>query len=153
MTFGDTYKNAEPPEAKSFDALPKGEYTATLTHTTINLVDNRLEWEFRVSDGEYANRKLWRNVPWDKEWGPGAIKGDVQTLGLDDSSIQDPADFQKILTPLWGKKFKLAVTTRDYNGKTYNNVYINGYFNEAEAVAVGLDSAVPGVDTSENIPF
>ena len=106
---------------KDFAPLPKGEYVAVIDKALINETTMRVEFEFIIDKGDFKNRRLWT------------------TLGLNDTGIQflkaaldileEPCSDIKLLPQtlekLIFKKVVLGVTQREYQGKVYNNCYIN----------------------------
>jgi len=56
----------EPAEGRDFGLLPKGDYRMAITDSTVKAANsgngNYLKLEIQVTDGAYANRKLWENL-------------------------------------------------------------------------------------------
>lgn len=132
-TWGDEDK-------KEFKALPNGVYHATVSGAQLTKskdnTEDVVEFEFTVTDSDHANRKLWdkcnvQKVAW-------KVKKNFTALGVWPENEPDSIDE---LLPLCGqalnKSVEVKVTTREYNGKFYNN---------AEVVKV-IDTA------DQDIPF
>lgn len=154
MSFMDDFNSAEV-EDKNFEPLPKGNYTAVIDDVSIALSSDgdEVEWVFKVVDGDFKNRKLWRKINFQYDWAMGAFKQDVATLSLDSTKCKDLKDFGPILQETIGKKVKIHVTQKPgKTGKVFNNAYINGWFNAAESVGPESPAAL-SLDESEELPF
>jgi hypothetical protein len=89
------------PEQKTFEILPTGTYVSTISNLTTRYASEQaknpgaliLRWEFEVTEGEYANRKVFDNqtCATDSMW---KVKALLDAVGLDTTSLSyDPDEF------------------------------------------------------------
>ena len=140
MSYQGPVVNWGDSEKKEYKALPNGNYHATVTGCTLSETNGEqtFEFEFTVTDSDYANRKLWDKANVAKvAW---KVKKNFKALGVWPN--QDPTDVSQVAplcAKVLNKPVEVKVTSREYNGKIYNN---------AEPVRV-LDSTA----TEEDLPF
>jgi hypothetical protein len=112
--------------------------------------------KYQLTLEKHYQKAITSPVPADpasnKAWGHGALKGDLDTLSLDPGVVTKLEDVAPCLQKTMGQKVKLGVTTKEFKGKTYNNVYINDWYNAANA-APGVLGDAPTVDSSDEVPF
>lgn len=147
-------------EGLDFDAKPqefrpfvKGKYTAKIDDAMLDLTStpNRVTFKFKVTEGEYANRVLWRNISLD-ERGIPYLKQDLQKLHVE-TTPQKEEDLGDILSQLTDKEISIFVKPNIVNDKQYDNVYINGYKNDADKVEGAAKRDEPSFDADESLPF
>jgi hypothetical protein len=127
MSFKDLFDaaNAE----GGFSVHPAGSFTAELTDAKIDLTKSpaRITLIYQTDEGKlFANYNL-------QGQGLGILKRDMKTLELDYSNVQSEEDIAKLF---WDRiaiappSVTVDVTHREYQGKTYANVYLNSLYKE-----------------------
>ena len=154
--WDDTNVFEEEEKAKAM-TLDEGEYAAVITDTNLDLTGTypraRIQYDI-FSPDKFKGKRCWSNY---KVEGKGKyfLKRDlVETLGIAIDHVSNleelgPAMFQAV-----NRKVKIFVKLSPKDGapgQFWENVYLNGLFNQAEKVP-GAGYA-PSVDTSEEIPF
>lgn len=49
-------------DSKEYKPLPQGDYHAAITGCSYDEVENKVSFEFTISDADYAKRKVWDNL-------------------------------------------------------------------------------------------
>lgn len=168
MAWGKSYEKKE----MEFKPIPKGRYECILDDCKINKTDKNgtlfLEVNGTIISGEFTNRKLFHKL-WFTDGAYNMTAQQLDNLLLFDS-IGEANDVETYLTKaadqvfkLVGKKIEMSVTGhQEYNGKTYENVFITKYLDVVnEAIQKKTDNVVIAkakttpqtVDTNEEIPF
>lgn len=145
--WGDIFDNAEAKEAKEFGPIPAGEYTGFILGAKINETKSpRVEIEWRIVDegSAYANRHVFSSYNLN-ETGIPYLKMDLRTMGFEEITKKN---LTEALEGLTGREAKIFVKPREYNGKTYYNVYINENLTNQK-----LNGSAPKVNEHEEIPF
>jgi len=135
-------------EKKEFTPLPNGTYHATVTGCMFNQSEKKVNFEFTITDSDYQNRKVWDNLDVVKVgW---KIKKNFQALGVwTDPDTDD--ELVKNCEAALNKGAEVDVTSREYQGKTYNNVKTVKPLMATQAAAIGVATAA--AINSDDIPF
>ena len=100
-----------------------------------------------------------------KETTKGIVSGAAKGLGIRDevkANITDPSDVKQSSEALWqaarklmNKVFEIKVQNNEYNGKTYQNVYVNNPIDKVvqNFAPQTAKNEVPAFDPEESIPF
>lgn len=125
MSFADDFKKAEA-ESTGYAVLPEGTYIAVIDNSSVDLTKKpaKLSVTYKIVEGEFKNRKVFGNYSMEGK-GLGFLKKDMKTLGVDYSNVQSEQDIAKLMFGTVGAGVELYVNQREYNGKTYNNAYLN----------------------------
>lgn len=127
MDFKDLFKSEPEAEGKGFKTIPEGSYSAIIDSVSIDLTKtpHRISVTYVVLDSEFKGNKLFANYSLQGQ-GIGFLKKDLKALGLDYSNISKPEDLCTLLNSKVGIACAIFVKPREYNGKIYNGVYLNG---------------------------
>lgn len=122
----DEFKSTPEAESKGFSVLPEGDYQGQIDNCTLDLTKAtpKITIVYKVL-GEYAGRKLFANYNLQGQ-GLGILKKDLKQLGLDYSAVTKPEDLVELVWTAVNTKVELYVKWREFNGKTYESVYLNG---------------------------
>lgn len=134
MSFQQMFNSAS--EESSFEALPEGEYVAMIDNSSLDLTKKpaRLSLTYKIVSGDFSGRKVFSNYNMEGR-SLGFLKKDMKTLGVDYSNVKSEEDIAKLMFSQVGKGVKIFINQRDYNGKIYNNAYLNS----AESLEKPLD--------------
>lgn len=129
--FKDAFQNQEE-ESGGFGLIDQGEYEAEISDVQLDMTKepNRVTIEYTLTD-EYAGRKVWGNYNLEGR-GIGFLKKDLKTLGLDYSEIDSPESILDLLATAMNYPVIVFINQKEWQGKTYNNVYLNA-LNDAPA--------------------
>lgn len=110
--------------ASSFEALPRGMYNAvvdSVEYTKSKSGNFMWSWQFQIEDGEYAGRKLFYHSVFMEKTMP-RVKKDI--LRVAPEILQGPFKPKQVADEglLLGKRVKLQVDIRMYEGEKRNNV-------------------------------
>lgn len=121
--FEDMWASVEEPEKKDFEPLPQGTYHVEIEEAVIDVSRDpaSVKWQYKVTDGDYLNRKLWKRNYMTPKALP-FLKQDLNALGV---KVEKASHLPEALEQLLGKSVEVAVSHRTYNGKTYEDVYVN----------------------------
>jgi len=122
------------PEKKDFELIPNGKYVAILENAQLDATSepHKLKVTYVLKDEKFGNRKLWQNFTYsDKSakflvWQMGVLGVQSQA-----KSATSEKEYYKAITDGVFELAKsnaavvLEVTSKEYNGKTYNNVIIS----------------------------
>ena len=128
-------KKMEEKAKQSFSEMPVGQYEIRLDELD-NLQDGRgFGFKFIVIDGEFKNRKIFKNVYLKSKEGDtskeetmlGMFAGFLDSCGITqtqrhDLFSKDEINPQDIKSLFEGKSFKIQLTNRAYNGNTYGEI-------------------------------
>ena len=127
MSFKDEFSKTPAAEGGgSFELIPVGEYQAMIDDSWLDMTKTppRLSLTYKIVDGEFKNRKLWANYTLSGQ-GFGFLKKDLKTLGADYSNVEGPEDVARLMFKNIGRGVQIYVAQKEWNGKTYNNAYLN----------------------------
>lgn len=133
--FGAMFKETAP--APSFSLIDEGEYEAEITDTSLDLEKSppRLTVVYQItSDERYHGRKLFGNYQLGGQ-GISFLKKDLELLGLDYSNVGSPEDIMDLMATALNTPVNIFVNQKEWQGKTYNNVYLNGIVDAPAATA------------------
>lgn len=139
----------ETEEPQGFSRVPDGDYTAYIYSARAAMSEDdqpipRLEWEFIVIGGEYADRHLFRNNVLKDKQALGWLKKDLRACGVD---VDDPA-FRVSEFLVNGTEQLLDV---EVDVTVKNKKYINRLGEEKEACNVYINGlADSGTDTASS---
>lgn len=113
-------------EDKQFDEIPKGKYLAILDEvgTFETKEPKSIMLKYKIVDGDFKNRVLSHFHRWTDQ-SHEFIAKDLMKLEADDCELEFEA-VANAFTGVIGKPAEIYVKPREYNGKTYYNVYVNG---------------------------
>lgn len=146
------------PDAEEYEPFNEGNYNAVVEEATVNLDkdDNgkdrsRINFQFRVLEGHFENRKLWSNFDVTDPIGKGRTycADGLRKLDINLDAMEKVEDVADTLAGLVGKKVEVYVKPSQYNGKTYNNTYFNGWVKDAG----DQGEEVGGFEPDSKIPF
>lgn len=115
--YDDMYGATEPEAPKG--PLPDGKYDAVISEVKMGRWQDgtpRVEWEFSVTDADYAGRLAWMNDGLD-ERKIGKTKGHFDACGFAGLPL---SQIVRRMPELNGRAVKLTVST--YNGKSYTHL-------------------------------
>lgn len=126
MSFADEFNNTPEAESKGFSLLPEGNYQGQIDNCTLDMTKAipKITIVYKLL-GEYAGRKLFGNYNLQGQ-GLGILKKDLKQLGLDYSAVTKPEDLVQLVWSAVNTKVDLYIKHREYSGKTYESVYLNG---------------------------
>jgi len=156
-------------DKKEFEALPVGTYRAEIVEAILDLSGDVpiMTNEYVVTFGEYKGRKLWQRYyfndiekPEHRQYFAKALS----TLGvyklLKDASPDTHLDaahyVHQFAMKLHGRQCEVYCSQKEYNGKIYNNTYLNRIDKQLfEKNSAGITNYAKPVDIDENeeIPF
>ena len=120
--------NDAPAEADAgFSLLPEGDYSADLTDCKLDLTKApaAITFIYTINDANFGGRKLFGNYRLEGR-GLGFLKKDLKQLGIDYSNVSAPEDIARLVWDRLVIRCDIHVIQKEYNGKIYNNVYLNG---------------------------
>ena len=124
--FEEGCQQAETKEPGEFSTLPDGKYKATVDKVYLN--ENKytelpqLTWEFRVLEGDYEGRKIFKHSGLDNQDRVNWMKQDLRNCGLLLASI---TTLEQELPNLLDKTLLLNLKSKEAkNGNVYQNTYI-----------------------------
>lgn len=140
MSFQDEFQKMEVESTGGFELLPEGEYEAMIADSSVDLTSTpaKLSVTYKIVEGEFKNRKVWGNYRLEGR-GLGFLKKDMKILGIDYSKVKTEQDIAKLMFGHVGQGVTIYVNQKEWNGKTYNNTYLN--------------SASDGQSSNDEIPF
>lgn len=156
MDFKTEWGKTDMPEQKETEYKPfvEGKYTAELEEVKLDktAAPAKLTFTFKILEGEYKNRKLWKNITLNEKSFPW-LKQDLHRLKID-ATPESEEDICIILNEKGvGATVSIFVKPRMFEGKQYENVYINGLKNYADVVEGAGTRDEPRFDSEEEIPF
>lgn len=124
--FMNEWTSNEGVEQKEFSTIPEGEYVVQVDNCTIDMTKtpNRFAIVYKIVGPTQANRKLFGNYNLAGQ-GIGILKKDLKILGLDYSAIKKPEQLVELVWTAVNKKVSANVRHREFNGRTYESVYLN----------------------------
>lgn len=136
MDFKSMFQETAPEEAGGFALIDVGTYEAELADCKLDMTKSpeRLTIEYHITDGEYQGRKLWGNYNLEGR-GIGFLKKDLGILGLDSSEVGSPEDIATLIWDAMPVPVVIYVAQKEWQGKMYNNVYLNGISDPPAATA------------------
>ncbi len=118
---------SETPAAEGgFALIDQGEYEAELVDCKLDITKDpgRLTIVYQITQEPYVGRKLFGNYQMAGQ-GIGFLKKDLTTLGIDFSEVGSPEDIAQLIWDAMPMPVIIFVNQKEYQGKTYNNVYLN----------------------------
>lgn len=116
-------------EDNAFEAIPEANYPVVIDH--VEMRDSKssdnpyLNWEMTVSEGEYANRKLWMMTSLSEKalWRLKAVLSNLGVLEDGEMRFEVDDDTKYLTSPdIAGMPAIAVVTTEVYNNQTRNRV-------------------------------
>ena len=136
--FQTMFQNTEAEESGggSYGLIEKGTYEAEITDVQLDLNKEpaRLTLEYTITQEPYVGRKGWSNYNLEGR-GIGFLKKDMNTLGLDYSDITSPEDIMELVANSIGQQVVVYVGQKEWQGKMYNNFYLNELLDAPAATA------------------
>lgn len=125
MSFKDEFKSADT-GIDDFEILPDGEYSAIIDNSSLDIQKEpaRLSVTYKITEGKFQNRRVFTNYNLAGK-GLGFLKKDMKTLGIDYSMVEKPEDVARLMFANIGQGVGIFVNSREYNGKKYNNAFLN----------------------------
>ena len=109
--------------ASGFEPIEPGTYLANLTSLEMKQGPKGpyIKWEFTLSEGEHANRKVWNNTSLAPQslWVLKQILKDA--FKFSDEELSGNFDTDE-LTELVGQEVAVVLTNEDYQGQTQTRV-------------------------------
>lgn len=126
MKFKQDYDTPE----TTYKDLPAGKYATTISGAEFKTDGTvpRVNIEFTIVVGDFANRKVWYNQKWDEDSEP-YIYQNLKAMGHTDLAKKEIED---ILKDSIGRDCLIYIKPREYNNKTYYNVYVNDPLDSAQ---------------------
>lgn len=112
----------------TFEPIPDGEYQATVTDWEIketkegkNEGASYIAVEFTISEGEFENRKQWRNYSMLRQslW---ALKKMLVNCGLSEDDLDGELDLDDLMPEVVGAPCTLKIGHHTYDGEVRNDV-------------------------------
>lgn len=103
--------------------LPPGRYVAEIEEIKAGAWQNgdpRVEWTFRIADGEHKGRVTWMNDGLDTVARRGETKGHLTSVGVTGKTW---SDVQANMKNANGARVNISRSVSKKNGKTYTNFY------------------------------
>ena len=128
MSWNELWSGGEAAVAE----IPTGVYTAILDDA--GALETKepasIMLKYKIVDGEFANRTLTHFHRWTDQSKEFIVKDlmRAQAKQCEDKLDAVVESFQGVI----GKPLAVYVKPREYNGKTYYNVYVNGLKKDAE---------------------
>lgn len=140
------WKKAEAPKSE-FSPLPDGEYVTNIDSVKVEETDDGrlfLKWCFKVLEGNYANRLIFKRNGLDDPERFGYLKGDFDKIGLTLSNI---GELEEFLPNLLDRVIQVRLKTGKQNaqGKTYQNCFIQKFI----AILKEYDNQVDGINLDD----
>lgn len=156
MTFADklsqlsqSYESSEATTGGSRAPLPDGKYQSTITKVHLATVKKgklqgsvRVEFHGKILTGEFKGYPTWRGVNLEMQAkgnmpsGVSLLKGDLQTLGADLKSLDEPS-LLKVFKGLIGQNVEISASTRE----GWTNIYFNQLIGDINLKTPDLDPA------------
>lgn len=140
------WEKAEAPKME-YTALPDGKYIVYIDTVRLDETDDGrlyLNWGFKVVDGNYTNRLIFKKNYLDDTKRFGYLKADFEKVGLTLLNIGELEDF---LPNLLDRVIEVGLKTSKPNdqGKTYQNCYIQKFV----AMLKDYDNKVDRIDLND----
>ena len=122
MGFTFTMEEEKYDSAGTFEALPEGNYDLELAEAEIKDASTgtkMLACQFKVLEGEYVNRRVFRNFPL-TEKAIGFVKALYDACGIELMALREGGRIEMNIEPgeLIGQQVSATVTIRKYNDNT-----------------------------------
>ncbi len=115
------------PEETGFALIDEGTYEAEIVDCKLDLTKepNHLTVVYQITNDErYQNNKIFGNYHLEGR-GIGFLKKDMATLGFDYENVGSPEDLADLFWNNMPIPVVIYMKHKEYNGKTYANVYLN----------------------------
>lgn len=154
MSWEAIFDSEDKKETKEYTVVKPGNYSAFIEEAKIletkDPVEISLRWKITEA-GEFKNRVLFGNykVTPERKW---ALKRDLELLGLVCEAAQLPNELQTLV----GKEAGVTVTTREWQGKTFNNIVPKALAMKPSVQQkdfASLSNMAPKKDDHSEIPF
>ncbi len=154
-------------EEGGFALIEPGEYEAKLMDCKLDLTKSpaRLTVVYELTEEPNQGKKLFGNYQLEGR-GIGFLKKDLQTLGMDFSQVGSPEDIASLFWDNMPLPVVVFVNQKEWNGKTYNNVYLNSILdkpavhtaakapmNQKEATRQAAQKTAPPTQTKAKAPL
>jgi sporulation protein YlmC with PRC-barrel domain len=142
--FLKAFNDTPAEESTGFSLLPEGTYTATLGDCKLDMTKEpmQLSFVYDITEGEFRGRKLFSNYRLEGR-GLGFLKKDLKQLSIDYSNVAKVEDLAAIVWERLPMKCEVYVNQKEYNGKVYNNTYLNALLTGSPITAPAAASAKP----------
>lgn len=133
MDFKSAFKDT--PAAAGFSLLDEGEYDAEISEAKLDMSKTpaRLSIVYDIINHErFEGRKVFGNYNLAGE-GIGYLKKDLDTLGLSYADVGSEEDIAELFWDNLPMQVVIFVNQKEWQGKTYNNVYLNDVIPDSAA--------------------
>lgn len=150
------FDSAQPATDIEFQPIANGNYIVKCCDYKLDQTQNpwRASFGWEITEGDFVGRKVYSNYQVNEKGGP-FLKKDMSLMGQNEVTSQDLLA-KMCLAAQASNKYEAGIKQRDYNGKTYYNIYLNSLANDTDTALDSLlnDSAGPeGIDVNEDIGF
>lgn len=139
----DAFDKAPQAEEMEFEPVANGEYEAVITNASLKAPKEgkpaQVSFEHEITSGKFKGRKVFQNSQLTEKGAP-YIKKDLATLGHHDVKGGDLPD---TLQQCIGKEVVIYCKNKEYNGKTYTNVYLNEVLDPNRPKQMDMDEDLP----------
>jgi sporulation protein YlmC with PRC-barrel domain len=155
--FLKAFNDTPAEESTGFSLLPEGTYTASLGDCKLDMTKEpmQLSFVYDITEGEFRGRKLFSNYRLEGR-GLGFLKKDLKQLSIDYSNVAKVEDLAAIVWERLPMNCEVYVNQKEYNGKVYNNTYLNALLTSAPAPAAKPKNFAPQTTSRKSnsgIPF
>lgn len=154
--FKSLFDSTPAEETTGYSLLPEGTYDAELSDCKLDMTREpmQLSFVYDITEGEFRGRKLFSNYRLEGR-GLGFLKKDLKQLSIDYSTVSKVEDLAAIVWERLPMKCEVFVNQKEYNGKVYNNTYLNGLRAGAPVQATKPKNHAPQTTKkpSDSIPF
>lgn len=160
----------EETEKTEFEPLPDGDYNVTFDDCQIDESGThpRITATYTVLDGAFKNRKLWQRFFFTDGTAPKMMPWQMSILGIKDeisaANCQSHAETARValdkMGDVIGCSYRVQVSTREYNGKYYNDAILQSneivpemQVDTASTASVSGTAPPPTFNENEEINF
>lgn len=129
MTDVDLNKFRTTEEEKTeYETLPEGQYNVLIESALIDGNTGKISWTFKILEGKYQNRKIWRTTPLS---GKGAYYTNQILKPFNKKLPEDLNTLPEMLSPVCGRGVLLYVTHSKFKSernpdKVFYDVKVDG---------------------------
>jgi hypothetical protein len=153
------FDDAKPADDIAFQPIANGNYIVKCCDYKLDqtVTPWRASFGFEITEGDFKGRKVFSNYQVNEKGGP-FLKKDMALMGQDEVTSSDLLA-KMCLAAQSDNKYEAHIKQREYNGKTYYNIYLNSLANDTDTALDAddsLDSLLnepEGIDSSEEIAF
>jgi len=135
------FNTAQPATDVEFQPIPGGDYCLRVSNYKLDQTGDpwRATFELSIVKGAYEGRKVFANYQVNEKGGP-FLKKDMRLMGITEDINTENLLAQMTLAAQKSNLYQGHIKPREYNGKTYYNVYLNELWTDTQPEPKGIDT-------------